>query len=1066
MERPGQFRESPPQEKAKPSKLTREMLFLAEQAAEGRLKVLPGKEWSLHHPADQATRREKLQGLLDGKYTAEEVAHDIKPDALFYNAEDIEKEGLEKISGRIRDLSAFIAHYDYPRFAQFVEGMRGRDIPLEDIDNLYSDVTQARVQKKVMDSYGHTGRKQMEEALRTEADNTIESISNLPRAQKVLKALKVNWLSEDLGIVSMEERDRVISELSGDERKLFENLQSSYRDYIQKGDESGYKKLTDTVQEGFPKIQKEAKSGEPSESMQELEKELEQYKEQAVPPGSPEDPAIPPEDRDEYHTPPPAPGESKEKMQERPIFEINPALGGYYASGRKSYYDIESKTWSKKKQLAPYSASASGEERSTISGTLDRGLKSLPIPNGYALDASSLKYTGDRLEILRDQNGCFYIEAKEPGSFSIDFQKETNPFTHPPITEDTHQLYRGSLSQKTETGISRFIGGPIQKAEQARQYILANHFYPGGGDLQTAQALQYKLRSESTGDDYLQNIDASEYLECYSANTKFIAMMRKAGIPARLVVGHKVEGAKDGKSAITQSTGHAWSEIWDGKAWRRFDATPNPKPEDQKKSDKDDKKSEKEATDEAQDGGIDKPSSSAEAKQKKGDKDGQKGDAQKGQKHGQPFDRTQGKQQSTETGNPLDQMSDASDSEMQQSESQLQEAKEQMKKMAEQKQQLDDKMQNAEKFKELSELQKEVEACELFDDVKKELQDKLGAKEDQMKDKIKDELDKMVGDGFMDEKKRDQILQELEQKKLEELDRLQKEVEQENRLYNDYEDIREEVSPLVDKWFQYFAERLPRQEEVDFDEDSLTRQGAFDRRAVMKTRNLLFGTVKNPREIHPSIKPRFMASILVDVSGSMGEGKGKKIKSARKLLIFYSELFSRISQAFGYIKFSINTFSDSVTEIKAFKQDYDSPQRYDFEDGVQSTVKVRLMQGLAAQGGTNMLDGIKKAANELNKQVEEYPDYASAFYFVGDGGDTHGNAANITKFLQMNESEHGFGEHMYSAILLGNENQRRELAKIFGDEHTNVASDFDELIEKSMDKFDEDLEKYLKTKTK
>ncbi len=66
----------------------------------------------------------------------------------------------------------------------------------------------------------------------------------------------------------------------------------------------------------------------------------------------------------------------------------------------------------------------------------------------------------------------------------------------------------------------------------------------------------------------------------------------------------------------------------------------------------------------------------------------------------------------------------------------------------------------------------------------------------------------------------------------------------------------------------------------------------------------------------------------------------------------------------------------------------------------------------------------------------------------------------------MNESEHGFGEHMYSAILLGNEKQRRELAEIFGDEHTNVAPDLDELIEKSMDKFDEDLEEYLKTKTK
>lgn len=54
---------------------------------------------------------------------------------------------------------------------------------------------------------------------------------------------------------------------------------------------------------------------------------------------------------------------------------------------------------------------------------------------------------------------------------------------------------------------------------------------------------------------------------------------------------------------------------------------------------------------------------------------------------------------------------------------------------------------------------------------------------------------------------------------------------------------------------------------------------------------------------------------------------------------------------------------------------------------------------------------------------------------------------------------------MYSAILLGNESQRRELAEIFGDEHTSVAPDFDELIEKSMDKFDGDLEEYLRNKS-
>ena len=248
----GGAHESLPRVKAKPPKLTREMLYLAEQAAEGELKALPGGEWALHYPAPEETRAEKLQGLLDGKYSADEVARDIKPDALIYDARDIESQGLEKVSARIRDLSAFIAHYDYPRFARFVESMRGREIPLADLDNLYREVTRSRTQKKVMDSYGYTGRKQIEEALRAEAAAAIEDFNHLPRAQKVLKTLKADWLSEDLGLVSAEERDRMVSELSGDERKAFEDLKEPYRQYVGRGDENAYKKLTAAM--GFARL--------------------------------------------------------------------------------------------------------------------------------------------------------------------------------------------------------------------------------------------------------------------------------------------------------------------------------------------------------------------------------------------------------------------------------------------------------------------------------------------------------------------------------------------------------------------------------------------------------------------------------------------------------------------------------------------------------------------------------------------------------------------------------------------------------------------------------------------
>ena len=68
---------------------------------------------------------------------------------------------------------------------------------------------------------------------------------------------------------------------------------------------------------------------------------------------------------------------SKEQIQERPIFEIDPGLGGYYASGRKSYFDIDTKTWSKKKVLASYAVAYKEKDRHTISGFIDSGLKAI-----------------------------------------------------------------------------------------------------------------------------------------------------------------------------------------------------------------------------------------------------------------------------------------------------------------------------------------------------------------------------------------------------------------------------------------------------------------------------------------------------------------------------------------------------------------------------------------------------------------------------------------------------------------------------------------------------------------
>jgi hypothetical protein len=55
--------------------------------------------------------------------------------------------------------------------------------------------------------------------------------------------------------------------------------------------------------------------------------------------------------------------------------------------------------------------------------------------------------------------------------------------------------------------------------------------------------------------------------------------MRELGIPARLCAGHMLDGRSEhgGKSHISNQTGHAWSEIWDGSSWALMDATPRQK---------------------------------------------------------------------------------------------------------------------------------------------------------------------------------------------------------------------------------------------------------------------------------------------------------------------------------------------------------------------------------------------------------------------------------------------------------------------------------------------------------
>ncbi|MEK7547476.1 MAG: vWA domain-containing protein, partial [Patescibacteria group bacterium] len=382
---------------------------------------------------------------------------------------------------------------------------------------------------------------------------------------------------------------------------------------------------------------------------------------------------------------------------------------------------------------------------------------------------------------------------------------------------------------------------------------------------------------------------------------------------------------------------------------------------------------------------------------------------------------------------------------------------EEMTKKAEE---LKEKIKEAETFEELKNFEKELEESDIYEEAKEKLEEMLEAKEEEAKEELKKEIEKMRDEGFITEEEAERLLKELEDDKIENFEKVEKQLEHESALYNEYEGVREEVMPLVDEWFQFFADRLPRIEEVDHSEDTRTMRGRFDRRSIARPRNLLFGTTQNPLIVRDSLMPRFMASLVIDISGSMSG----RMRDARKLLIFFSELFDKISEKYGYIKFSISAFDTAVELIKDFDQEYGSPKRYEFGNG-EKTVKVRLMEMTMARGGTDMGKAVWEANKKLNEEKLAHPEYLSALYTISDG-ETGGELAGerLRRFMDGQESFWGewWGQHMKCGFMLGPEHTRGVLAQYFGDDNAEAVPDIRDLIEKVMNRFDEDVQDFIR----
>jgi hypothetical protein len=1026
------------------SRPLREITFLAREiASQSPVPALPGNQWGWHYPQGGTTRQERLQGLLQGRYQPDQVWEDLRPDALVYDVSDIQAHGLDAVTARLRDQALMARDYDYQRFARFVASLKGKDIDLDTVQALYDGVAGNRIRQQSIERALGGGGRAIIERLRGESERIARQFADSRGLQRVLLALQLDW-SQAAGYSKPAEAQHVLDQLSPKERSLFDGLREIHHNYVQTGGADEYEQLAGAISDLLPQV--EQVQDQMSPSMEKLQEALEQFHDQVPQPGDSGGPTFPSDAQDLHNQMDQLrQGESVEGVPAKPFYTIEAAgtsrfpMTGRYVEQRKSRFVPEALTWSNDTQLdnQEYSATIAGTERQRVSGTINNGIKNLGVPTTYALDMDSLQYSGDRPRFFRDQTGCFYIVSNGTCTFSVEFLKEPQPRFLPPTDEDIKPLPGGQLSTKTDAMLASLGGDARSNAAQIQRYLLSNHWYPGGGDHQAANALKVKVKSQSTAQNYVRNIDASEYLDCDLADTLGVHLLRLAGVPARLAVGHMIDQVdKDGKAHMNAGTGHAWIEFWDGRQWVPADFTPHAKPEDKKQNGEGESGGQGQQAD---DGLMERP---PEPDQDLADQMQQRVDQQL---------------QSMRQPPPV------SDADMQQARQDLQQAQQDLQRMEQMQQSMQQQVNEAESFQSLRELEEQLKQSDMLDDMKQDLQQRIDDEREKKRAELQKDMQKMENEGFLDSERRQELEDQLQQEDARALDQLRKELKRESALYNEYDQIRQEVMLLVEHWYRYFVWRLPKEKEPQQDDETLGRSGSLDKRAVQRQRNVLLGRVKHPRTFKETPRPRFIGSILVDISGSM-KTSGKD-KLALRLLVFYAELFSRLEQEFGYCRFSINVFADTVREVKTFDQDYLSFRRYQYQDGDETettTVRARLMKAVRASGGTNMLDALKCMSEGLNKQKRKYKNHASAFYLVGDGGDTCGNKENIKAFMRGSTEQGFFGKHLCSAIMLGSEEQRLELAELFGDEHTAVAGTLDEVIAKSMQQYDRDITHYCK----
>lgn len=1070
-------------------------------------KILPGHAWLPHYP-DNTKREQMLEQVLKGEITPEQVDLNLlKPDGFTYDVSDIDELGLSGLIGKARDTSTFYDRFNYSEFTQFLYGLKDKNADLATATQLFSSIAKSRIQSELMRSLGATGRQQVKKALENEAANLVKESADRTRMQKIFDVLKMRWL-EKQGIVKKQDRQKTEKEAEQEIIDIADALEKSYIDYVKTGEVKSRQKLVESMKESFEEIQRQQEEDKlddfiedalnnpeklPPEQRQELEQMFDDY----VPPQG----DIPSGVQDGLSPSMDPMKKGAEKSEIVPLYTIEPALKTYYQGQIYSRFNTREVRW---ENTAKYKKINSGDASRdhVIRGKCTPGsMVPVFLPRYYSLSNFSVP---SGIEIHQDDKGCFYLKNNTSSvyEFELGFGKKANPDKTQPTPDENADISSGSLSQATLSYLAGLRGKSNVEKAQAVVHYMKNIL-----KLEYSNDSKYNLIYKRNPSKYFTEIEAHKQVDCDVAQTYFIALCRAIGVPSRIVTGHSVDMVKDGKAIIHSGTGHAWTEIWDeqNKQWKTIDSTPEKHEEEggepseggEKKKKTDIDAPEQEPRDEDQAPSPDEvkkkvedqlektKSSDKEEKTKASDvsektrekmkgmkekQEGQKG--QKGESEGEGEGEGEESSESSESessqggkaseagtekgeeGQPV------SDQEWEKANREMQDIDSKSAERAKKAQEMRDKIQEAKNFKDMADAEKQLNEADLEEQARKKLEAELKAKEEKAKQDLKDKIEKMKNDGFLTEEQTKEMLKQLEENPdLSNFQNIENQITRESALYNEYESIRKEIMPLVEKWFRFFAERLPKIEEPEFSEDT-GRRGRFDRRTINKPRNLIFGITQNPLVIRSQIQPKFMAQLILDISGSMSG----KMRDARKLLIFFAELFERISQEYGYIEFGVSAFDTAVELIKDFDYEYSSPKRYDFGSAGKKTVKLRLMEMTMARGGTDMGQAVFQGNKRLNEAKKKHPDFLSSMYVISDGetsGDLTGE--KLKRFVGGLESYAGewWGHHMKCGFLLGPESQKQVLAQYFGDKNSESVPEIDKLIAKVMMRFDKEIQGFI-----